>query len=580
MLRPRRNWTRGVAAQHASLSRWRSPVRIRSGPPSLRISLRPVRPPGRGVPLVRNVLAADSDVLCQTPAGETASHPDRRSPHGRGRPGRRGHRCADRIELGGAGGLGRPDIGGRRPDASPGRDARLDRRRRADARYRRPCPADARPRPRRRSPAGPDRGRPDRAGHQLPGDADRDRPQGGQGRPGRDQRPLHGRRARRHGGRRDPRRASASIARPTRPAWSWPGTARPSRRTSPRTGSASRSCAPTPSGRRFARSPGASKALFGVDRVQAAGGLAADRPPARPDRRRTPTTRRPPGPCSRAATSCSTAACTRPSRSRARARTSRSMAGRPRSPAAARTARRSAGTRRTRSGPATPALSGRSSRAPTSPSPTSRTRRPNKWSWHTSKTVFSANPAFIDGLANAGIDYVSLANNHIRDAGGAGLLQTITNVTKRGIAVSGAGKNLAAARKPADPGGGRDEGRDPRLRRHRRRAITRRRRRSAARRSTAQDRQGGRGRRPQGRRRPRHRLPALGHRVRPDPVRQPEEAGADDHRLPAPTWSSATTPTGRPRWSSTRASRSGTRSATSCSTRPGRSRRWRGSPSS
>src|SRR6476469_6310868 len=27
--------TRGVAAQHASLSRWRSPVRIRSGPPVL-----------------------------------------------------------------------------------------------------------------------------------------------------------------------------------------------------------------------------------------------------------------------------------------------------------------------------------------------------------------------------------------------------------------------------------------------------------------------------------------------------------------------------------------------------------------
>ena len=53
MLRPRRIWTRGVAAQHASLSRWRSPVRIRSGPPSLRISLRPVRPPGRGVPSAR-----------------------------------------------------------------------------------------------------------------------------------------------------------------------------------------------------------------------------------------------------------------------------------------------------------------------------------------------------------------------------------------------------------------------------------------------------------------------------------------------------------------------------------------------
>jgi poly-gamma-glutamate synthesis protein (capsule biosynthesis protein) len=74
---------------------------------------------------------------------------------------------------------------------------------------------------------------------------------------------------------------------------------------------------------------------------------------------------------------------------------------------------------------------------------------PDKPSWHRKGTVFSAAPRFIDGLADAGIDYVSLANNHIRDAGGAGILQTIKNVTNRGIAVSGAGKNLAAARKPA-----------------------------------------------------------------------------------------------------------------------------------
>ena len=74
---------------------------------------------------------------------------------------------------------------------------------------------------------------------------------------------------------------------------------------------------------------------------------------------------------------------------------------------------------------------------------------PDKPKWHKSGTVFSAAPRFIDGLAYAGIDYVSLANNHIRDAGGAGLLQTIKNVTERGIAVSGAGKDLAAARKPA-----------------------------------------------------------------------------------------------------------------------------------
>jgi poly-gamma-glutamate synthesis protein (capsule biosynthesis protein) len=74
---------------------------------------------------------------------------------------------------------------------------------------------------------------------------------------------------------------------------------------------------------------------------------------------------------------------------------------------------------------------------------------PDKPRYHTSGTVFSADPRFIAGLADAGIDYVSLANNHIRDAGGAGLLQTIKNVTKHGIAISGAGKDLAAARKPA-----------------------------------------------------------------------------------------------------------------------------------
>jgi poly-gamma-glutamate synthesis protein (capsule biosynthesis protein) len=74
---------------------------------------------------------------------------------------------------------------------------------------------------------------------------------------------------------------------------------------------------------------------------------------------------------------------------------------------------------------------------------------PDAWRWHTSKTIFTADPKLIDGLADAGLDYVSLANNHIRDAGGTGVLQTITNITKRGIAVSGAGKDLAAARKPA-----------------------------------------------------------------------------------------------------------------------------------
>lgn len=74
---------------------------------------------------------------------------------------------------------------------------------------------------------------------------------------------------------------------------------------------------------------------------------------------------------------------------------------------------------------------------------------PDRFRWHTRGTVFSADPSLIQGIAGAGIDYVSLANNHIRDAGGQGLLQTIANIRKDGIAVSGAGKNLAAAREPA-----------------------------------------------------------------------------------------------------------------------------------
>jgi capsule synthesis protein PGA_cap len=74
---------------------------------------------------------------------------------------------------------------------------------------------------------------------------------------------------------------------------------------------------------------------------------------------------------------------------------------------------------------------------------------PNNPRFHASGTNFSADPRFIDGLANAGIDYVSLANNHIRDAGATGLLQTITNIKKRGIAYSGAGKNAKSARTPA-----------------------------------------------------------------------------------------------------------------------------------
>lgn len=74
---------------------------------------------------------------------------------------------------------------------------------------------------------------------------------------------------------------------------------------------------------------------------------------------------------------------------------------------------------------------------------------PDAFRLHERGTVFSANPAYISGLVNAGIDYVSLGNNHIRDAGAQGILDTIDSLDSAGIAHSGAGANLAAARTPA-----------------------------------------------------------------------------------------------------------------------------------
>jgi poly-gamma-glutamate synthesis protein (capsule biosynthesis protein) len=74
---------------------------------------------------------------------------------------------------------------------------------------------------------------------------------------------------------------------------------------------------------------------------------------------------------------------------------------------------------------------------------------PDSFRYHTHGTVFSADPELIAGLAHAGIDVVSLANNHIGDAGRAGVLQTRSNLSRFGIKFAGAGANLAQARQPA-----------------------------------------------------------------------------------------------------------------------------------
>lgn len=52
-------------------------------------------------------------------------------------------------------------------------------------------------------------------------------------------------------------------------------------------------------------------------------------------------------------------------------------------------------------------------------------------------------------LARAGIDVVSLANNHIMDYGRDGLLDTLDALAQAGIRHTGAGENLSAARAPA-----------------------------------------------------------------------------------------------------------------------------------
>jgi hypothetical protein len=74
---------------------------------------------------------------------------------------------------------------------------------------------------------------------------------------------------------------------------------------------------------------------------------------------------------------------------------------------------------------------------------------PDAFVYHPGGYRFSADPALIEGVANAGIDWVSLANNHIGDAGATGIADTIRNLDRWGIAHGGAGVNLSAARAPS-----------------------------------------------------------------------------------------------------------------------------------
>ncbi len=70
-------------------------------------------------------------------------------------------------------------------------------------------------------------------------------------------------------------------------------------------------------------------------------------------------------------------------------------------------------------------------------------RLPGKGIW------FRSAPEFAQELANAGIDVVTLANNHVLDYDDPAFAETLSNLAKAGIAVCGGGKNMAEARRPA-----------------------------------------------------------------------------------------------------------------------------------
>lgn len=54
----------------------------------------------------------------------------------------------------------------------------------------------------------------------------------------------------------------------------------------------------------------------------------------------------------------------------------------------------------------------------------------------------------IAALRSIGVDVLSFANNHVKDMGSEGVLETINHVTQAGIKIVGAGRNIAEARKP------------------------------------------------------------------------------------------------------------------------------------
>ncbi|HVZ79466.1 MAG TPA: CapA family protein [bacterium] len=75
-------------------------------------------------------------------------------------------------------------------------------------------------------------------------------------------------------------------------------------------------------------------------------------------------------------------------------------------------------------------------------------RGPQKFSDKDEKSYFSVPREFGKGLARAGFTVVGLANNHIRDCGPQGVLQSIQTIREDGMEPVGAGADDESARRP------------------------------------------------------------------------------------------------------------------------------------
>ena len=69
--------------------------------------------------------------------------------------------------------------------------------------------------------------------------------------------------------------------------------------------------------------------------------------------------------------------------------------------------------------------------------------------WHPHGLTFTFDPELLVGLRSAGVDVVTIGNNHIGNAGPDGVVETTRHLDELGVAHVGAGRDEATARTPA-----------------------------------------------------------------------------------------------------------------------------------